>query len=124
MNMTLKHLVAGLVLASGLAACSKGSGDIDAFMKMDTEKAAAFAVGGKDCTAKAASVGEWRKKNSAEYKAMREKLNKSWPDGPPKDVKEKYGDVMQANKKAVMEAMMDCTNDPAFDKMMDETKSD
>lgn len=119
--MNIKHLIAGLLLAS---ACSKGgSADVDAFMKMDTEKAAAFSVGGKDCAAKAKSAGDWRTKNSAEYKKLRQKLNEQWPKGPPQDVKDKYGDVMQANKKAVMEAMMDCSNDPTFSKMMDDTKA-
>ncbi len=122
--MNIKHLVAGLVIAGTLGACSKGgSGDIDAFMKMDTEKAAAFSAGGKDCAVKAKSAGEWRTKNSAEYKKLRQKLNDQWPKGPPDDVKEKYGTVMQANKKAVVEAMMDCSNDPTFSKMMDDTKA-
>ncbi len=123
--MTFKHLVAGLALAGALGACSKGgSGDVDAFMKLDTEKAAAFAVGGTDCAAKAKSAGEWRTKHSADYKAMQGKLKEQWPKGPPKDVLEKYGDTMQANKKAVVEAMMACSNDPTFGKMMDDTKAD
>ncbi len=122
--MTLKHLVAGLALAGVLGACSKSSGDVDAFMKLDTEKAAAFAVGGKDCAAKAKSAGDWRTKHTAEYKALQGKLKDQWPEGPPKDVLEKYGDTMKANKKAVVEAMMDCSNDPTFGKMMDETKAD
>jgi len=123
--MNLKHLVAGLVLASGLAACSKGSSaDVDAFMKLDTAKGEAFAAGGKDCVAKAKSAGEWRKAHSAEYKELQAKLNKSWPDGPPKDVQEKYGEQMQKNKKAVINAMMDCSNDETFGKMMDDTKAD
>ena len=97
-----------------------GRGDIDAFMKLDTDKAAAFNVGGKDCVAKAKSVGEWRTKHAAEYKAMREKLNSS---PPSKDVQEKYGDQIKANKKAVLDAMFSCSNDPAFSKMMDDTKT-
>lgn len=108
----------------GLAACSKGGGDIDAFMKLEADKAAAFNAGGDDCAAKAKSVGDWRTKNTAKYKEMQKKLNDKWPDGPPKDVKEKYGDQMKAHKRAVMDAMMKCTNDPAFSKMMDDTKSD
>lgn len=123
--MNLKHLVAGFVLAGTLGACSKGgSGEIDAFMKLDTEKAAAFAVGGTDCAAKAKSAGEWRTKHSADYKAMQAKLKEQWPKGPPKDVLEKYGDVMKANKTAVVDAMMACSNDPTFSKMMDDTKAD
>ncbi len=122
--MKIKHLVAGILLAGSLGACSKGGGaDVDAFMKMDTEKAAAFAAGGKDCVAKAKTAGEWRTKYSADYKKMRTKLNESWPKGPPQDVKDKYGDVMNANKKAVVGAMMDCSNDPVFGKMMDDTKA-
>lgn len=124
--MRIKHLLGGLTLALALGACSKGggSGDIDAFMKLDTEKAAAFAVGGEDCEAKAKSVGDWRKKHTAEYKAMQKKLNEQWPKGPPDDVKKKYGDQMKANKKAVMSAMMACSNNDAFGKMMDETKTE
>lgn len=69
--MKLTYLLGSLVLAAGLAGCSKGgSGDIEAFIKLDTDKAAAFAVGGEDCAAKAKSVGEWRSKNTANYKAM------------------------------------------------------
>ena len=120
--MASKTLLGSFLLALSLAACAKG-GDIDAFMKLDTDKAAAFAAGGEDCAAKSKSVGDWRKAHSAEYKAMQSKLNKSWPDGPPKDVKEKYGEQMKANKKAVLDAMMACSNDPTFGKMMDETKA-
>ena len=120
--MNLKYLLGGVVF---VIACSKGgSGDIDAFMKLDTEKAAAFKVGGDDCTAKAKSVGEWRKANTAKYKEMQKKLNDQWPKGPPKDVQEKYGAQMKENKRAVMDAMMTCTNNPDFDKMMDETKTE
>jgi uncharacterized protein YjlB len=122
--MNLKHLIAGLALAGALGACSKGgSADLDAFMKLDTDKAAAFAVGGDDCAAKATSVGEWRTKHTAEYKVLQGKLNKQWPKGPPKDVIEKHGDTMKANKKAVIDAMMACSNDPTFGKMMDDTKA-
>ncbi len=123
--MKLTYLLGSLVLAVGLAGCSKGgSGDVDAFMKLDTEKAAAFNVGGEDCVAKAKSVGDWRTKNTANYKAMQKKLNEQWPKGPPEDVQKKYGDVMKANKKAVVDAMFSCSNDPAFSKMMDDTKTD
>ncbi|MDQ3335451.1 MAG: hypothetical protein M4D80_09820 [Myxococcota bacterium] len=122
----LKYLLGSLVLVVSLGACSKGGGgDVDAFMKMDTEKAAAFNVGGEtDCVAKAKSVGDWRTKNTAKYKEIQKKLNAEWPKGPPKDVQEKYGVQMKANKKAVMDAMFACTNDPAFSKMMDDTKSE
>ena len=115
----LNALMVGLVLAAG---CSKSGGDIDTFMKMDTEKAAAFDVGGKDCVAKAKSVGEWRKAHSSEYQALRKKINDSWKGGVPDDVKEKYGEQMQKNKKSVVGAMMDCSNDETFSKMMDDTK--
>ena len=120
--MTIKHLLATIALTSALGACSKGSGDVDAFVKLDTDKAAAFAVGGKDCVAKAKSVGDWRTAHTADYKAMQKKLNEQWGKGkPPQDVIDKYGTVMQANKKAVMDAMLDCSSDPAFSKMMDDT---
>lgn len=120
--MKFKYLLGGFALTVALGACSKGgSGDVEAFMKLDTEKAAAFNAGGDDCVAKAKSVGDWRTKNTAKYKEIQKKLNKEWPDGPPKDIKEKYGDTMKANKKAVMSAMMSCSNDPAFSKMMDDT---
>ena len=123
--ITFKGLLGGLVLTLALGACSKGGGgDVDAFMKLDTEKAAAFNAGGDDCTAKAKSVGDWRKANTAKYKELQKKLNAEWPKGPPKDVQDKYGDQMKANKKAVMDAMFACTNDPAFSKMMDDTKTE
>ena len=122
--MKLKYLLGSAVLALALGACSKGGGDIDAFMKLDTEKGAAFKVGGEDCVAKAKSVGDWRKANTAKYKELQKKLNDQWPKGPPKDVQEKYGAQMKENKRAVMDAMMACTNDPAFSKMMDDTKTE
>jgi len=121
--MTFKHLGAALTIAFTLGACGGGSGgDLDAFVKLDTEKAAAFAAGGEDCVAKAKSVGDWRKANTANYKAMQKKLNDQFGKEPPKDMMEKHGATMKANKKAVMDAMFKCTNDPAFSKMMDETK--
>lgn len=125
-HQKLKGLLGGFAMALALGACSKGGagGDAEAFMKLDTEKAAAFNAGGTDCTAKAKSVGDWRTKNTAQYKALQDKLKKEWPEGPPKEFKEKHGETMKANKKAVMEAMMACTNDPAFSKMMDETKTE
>ena len=123
--MTLKYWMMGLALTGALGACSKGgSAEVDAFMKLDTDKAAAFSVGGADCTAKAKSVGDWRTKHTADYKAMQAKLNEQWTKGPPKDVVDKYGDTMKANKKAVVEAMMACSNDPTFGKMMDDTKKE
>lgn len=114
-------VLAGLVLALGLSACSKGGGDVDEFFKMEGEKAAAFSVSG-DCAAKAKSVGEWRTKNNVKYKELQNKLKEQWPKGPPDDVKKKYADQMTAGKKAVMDTMMECSNDPAFSKMMDDTK--
>jgi hypothetical protein len=110
------------LLAIALSACNS-SAEVDSFMKLDTEKAAAFNTGGTDCAAKAKSVGEWRTKNSAEYKAMTKKLSERWSKGQPKDVTEKYGETMKANKKAVIDAMIACTKNPAFIKMMDDTKT-
>jgi inhibitor of KinA sporulation pathway (predicted exonuclease) len=123
--MKIKHVLAGaaLVLAMGCGKKGGGSADIEAFMKLDTDKATAFAAGGDNCDEKAKSVGEWRTKNTANYKAMQKKLNEQWPKGPPEDVKTKYGDQMKKNKTAVMDAMMACTGKPAFDKMMDDTKA-
>lgn len=111
--MRIKYLVGTVALTLGLAACSKGGADVDAFMKLDTDKAAAFSAGGADCTAKAKSVGDWRKAHTAEYKAMQKKLNDAWGKTPPKDVMDKYGDQIKSNKKAVMDAMFACSNDPA-----------
>ncbi len=105
------------VLAMSLAACG-GGGDIDDFVKLDTEKGKAFEVGGDDCAAKAEAVGEWRKNNAKKYSEMRKALGEKYKDGPPEAHKEQ----LQTNKKAVMGAMMKCTNDLAFSKMMDETK--
>lgn len=125
--MTIKHLLGGLVLTMALGACGKGgagSADVDAFMKLDSDKAVAFAAGGADCVAKAKSVGDWRTKHTAEYKALQKKLNEQWSKGPPKEVLEKYGETMKANKKAVMDAMFACTNNEAFDKMMEDTKKE
>jgi hypothetical protein len=121
--MGLKQLLGGMTLVIAMAACSKGGGDVDAFVKLDTDKAAAFSAGGEDCTAKAKSVGDWRKAHTKDYKAMQKKLNDAWGGSIPKDVQDKYGDQMKSNKKAVMEAMMKCTNTPDFDKMMDDTKT-
>jgi hypothetical protein len=125
--MTTKHLLGSLTLVLALGACKKGGGggaDIDAFMKLDSDKAVAFAAGGTDCDAKAKSVGDWRKAHTVEYKAMQKKLNDSWPKGPPKEVLDKYGDKMKENKKAVLDAMMACSSNEAFGKMMDETKTE
>jgi hypothetical protein len=122
--MTIKHLLGSLLLVLALGACKKGAGgaDVEAFMKLDSDKAVAFAAGGTDCEAKAKSVGEWRSKHTAEYKALQKKLNEQWPKGPPKEVLDKYGDKMKENKKAVIDAMFACSNNEAFGKMMDETK--
>jgi len=121
--MTIKYLLGGAVLALALGACSKG-GDVEGFVKLDTDKAAAFSAGGEDCVAKAKSVGEWRKAHAAEYKEMQAKLKDKWPKGPPDDIKEKYGDQLKKNKKAVIQAMFACSSNEAFGKMMDETKVD
>lgn len=125
--MAMKHVLASLTLVLATGACKKGgagSADVDAFMKLDSDKAVAFSAGGDDCVAKAKSVGDWRKAHTAEYKALQKKLNEQWPKGPPKDVLDKYGDKMQANKKAVMDAMLACSSNDAFGKMMDETKTE
>jgi hypothetical protein len=116
----MKMKLAALVLALG--ACGGGGGEFDKFMKMDSEKAAAFNVGGKDCKEKAKSVGDWRTKNSADYQAQRKALGDKYGKDVPKDVMEKYGDQIKSNKKAVMDAMFACSSDPDFSKMMDATK--
>lgn len=121
--MRIKYLLGSFTLVLALGAC-KGGSDVDAFMKLDSDKAVAFAAGGEDCAAKAKSVGDWRKKHTAEYKALQKKLKEQWPKGPPAEVLEKHGDKMKANKKAVMDAMLACSNDEAFGKMMDETKDE
>jgi hypothetical protein len=121
--MNIKHLVGGLALAIALVGCKKGgNADIDAFVKLDSEKAVAFKTGGDNCDEKAKAVGDWRKKNAANYKAMQNKLKEQWPKGPPEDVLKKHGDQMKANKTAVIDAMLACTGTASFDKMMDETK--
>lgn len=124
--MKIKYLLGSLTLVLALGACKKGGGsaDVDAFMKLDSDKAVAFAAGGTDCEAKAKSVGDWRKAHTAEYKALQKKLNDQWPKGPPEDVKEKYGAKMKENKSAVVDAMLACSNNEAFGKMMDETKTE
>jgi len=126
--MKIKYVLAGLTLVLSLAACKKGGStsggsDIDAFMKLDSDKAVAFSKG-STCEEKAKSVGDWRKAHTAEYKAMQKKLNAQWPGGPPQDVKDKYGAKMQENKDAVMKTMLDCSSNEAFGKMMDETKTE
>jgi hypothetical protein len=129
--MKIMHLVGSVALVLSLAACKKGGGgaggggDIDAFMKLDSDKAVAFAVGGEtDCEAKAKSVGDWRTAHTAEYKVLQGKLNSQWKSGPPKEVLDKYGEKMKANKKAVMDAMIACSSNDAFGKMMDATKTE
>ena len=118
----MKKLTGGLMAVLFVVACGGGGGDIDSFMKLDTAKGEAFAVGGDDCVAKAKSVREWRTKHNAEYKAAQKKVNEKYPKGPPKDVMEKYGDQIKKNKKAVMDAMFKCTNTPEFDAAIDDTK--
>ena len=121
----MKKVIGCVVLAAALFACKGGgNADIDAFMKLDSDKAVAFAAGGDDCVAKAKSVGDWRKAHTAEYKALQKKLNAQWSSGPPKDVMDKYGEKMKANKTAVVDAMMKCSNDETFGKMMDDTKTE
>lgn len=126
--MALKHLIGGAALVLALGACGKGKGggssDVDAFMKLDTDKGVAFAVGGEDCVAKAKSVGDWRKAHTAEYKVLQKKLNEQWTSGPPKEVMDKYGDQMKKNKMAVMDAMLACSSNAEFGKMMDDTKTE
>src|SRR5262245_21597037 len=116
--MAIQKLIGSVVFAAALCACGKGGGnaDLDAVMKLDSDTTVAFAAGGQDCEAKAKSVGEWRSKHSAEYKALQNKLNAQWSSGPPKDVMEKHGEKMKANKKAVMDAMLACSNNAAFGK--------
>lgn len=116
-KITLGCVVAGMMLAG---ACG-GDGDIDAFVKLDTDKAAAFSAGGDDCEAKAKSVREWRTKHKDAYKDVQKKLNAKFKDGPPEDVKKKYGEQMAKNKKAVMDAMFKCADNEAFGKAIDET---
>jgi hypothetical protein len=119
----MKKILGAALLVMALGACSKSNGDIDAFMKLDSDKAVAFKAGGDDCEAKAKSVGDWRKAHSKDYKALQKKLNAQWSSGPPKDVLEKYGAKMKENKEAVVDAMLTCTNNPTFDKMMDDTSA-
>jgi hypothetical protein len=117
MKYKLGMCVLGLSVA--LMGCGSG-GDIEEFVKLDNSKGVAFEVGGDDCVAKAKSVGEWRKKNTKHYNELRESLGKKYKEGPP----EKYKEDLTKNKKAVMGAMMKCSNDPAFSAMMDETSTD
>lgn len=121
--MKLNHLVGSIALAFALVGCKGGNADIEAFVKLDSEKAVAFKAGGENCEEKAKSVGDWRKANTAKYKAMQKKLKEQWPKGPPEDVLKKHGDQMKENKKAVIDAMLACTGNAAFDKMMDDTKT-
>jgi hypothetical protein len=123
-RMTFKHLGAALTLAFTMGCGGGGGGDFEAFLKLDSEKAVAFSAGGDDCVAKAKSVGDWRKANTANYKAMQKKLNDQFGKEPPKDLMEKHGTTIKANKKAVMDAMFKCSSNEAFGKMMDETKDE
>lgn len=120
MKLCLAALAASLMMFGGLTACG-GGGDIDAFVQLDTEKAAAFATGGEDCAAKADAVRAWRTNHNAKYKEMQGKLKDAYPKGPPADVMEKHGEQLEKNKKAVMGAMFACANDEAFGKAIDET---
>ncbi len=126
MLSTALVLLAGLVVgcgdkgsdSKGSASASGGGGnaDLDAFLKLDSEKGEAFAAGA-DCAAKAKTVGDWRTKHSAEYKALQKKIG-----NPPKDWMDKNKEKLDANKKAVMDTMVKCSNDQAFSDMMDKTK--
>lgn len=119
----IKSLLSGVVVAALFAsACSKGGGDLESFVKLDTSKGEAFAAGGDDCAVKAKSVRAWRSKNNAAYKAAQDALKKQYPKGPPDDMKAKYGEQLAKNKSAVMDAMVKCTNTPEFDAAIDETK--
>lgn len=124
--MTIRHLLGSVALTVFIGACGSkgGNADIEAFMKLENEKGVAFAAGGKDCEAKAKSVGEWRTKNSAKYKELQKKLKEQWKEGPPKDVLEKHGKDMKAAKSAVMDAMLECSSNETFGKMMDDTKTE
>lgn len=123
----MKQVVAMWLVGGSLAigACGGGAGgaEVEAFVKLDTDKAAAFDTGGDDCAAKAKVVGEWRKAHTADYNKMRKALSEKWGKEPPKDVQDKYGEQMKKNKKSVIGATMKCANDPAFSKMMDDTKT-
>ena len=114
MKYKIGMCVAGLSLA--LMGCGSG-GNIEEFVKLDNSKGVAFEVGGDDCVAKAKSVGDWRKKNTKRYDELRKSLADEYKKGPP----EKYKEDLGKNKKSVMNAMMKCSSDPAFGKMMDET---
>jgi hypothetical protein len=110
-------LVAGLAMGAAVG-CGSG-GAIDEFIKLETEKGAAFEVGGDDCEAKAKSVAAWREKNNARYQELQGKLKEEYPKGPPEDVMKKHGDALSKSKGAVMDAMMKCTDHPAFAAIFD-----
>lgn len=122
----MKRIFGPSVLAVVLAGAGCGGGgggaDLEAFVKLDTAKGEAFAVGGDDCVAKAKSVRAWRTAHNAEYKAAQAKLKAQYPKGPPKEAMDKHGAQLTANKKAVVGAMMKCTNTPEFDAAIDDTK--
>lgn len=115
--MKIKAMGSSLAIALALGACG-GSGDIDEFVKLDTSKGEAFAVGGEDCDAKADSVRKWRTENNQRYKELRKSLSEKYKKGPP----EKYKEQLSKNKQAVMSAMMNCANNEAFGKAIDETE--
>lgn len=114
----MKDIVGMCVLGLSLSLMGCGSdGDIEEFVKLDNGKGEAFAVGGDDCVAKAKSVGDWRKKNTKKYNELRKSLGEKYKKGPP----DKFKADLKKNSKAVMDAMVKCSNDPVFGKMMDDT---
>ncbi len=115
----MKYKIGMCVLGLALVGCGS-SDDIGEFVKLDNTKGVAFEAGGDDCVAKAKSVGEWRKKNTKRYNELRKALGEKYKKGPP----EKYKEELAKNGKSVMDAMMKCSNDPAFGKMMDETTTE
>ena len=108
-----------------MGGCSKdgdGAADYEAFVKLEREKAAAFAVGGEDCVAKSKSLGEWRAKNAAAYKALQTKLSARWPKGPPEELTTKHGEKVKEDNKAVIDAMLACKDNAELSNVMEELK--
>ncbi len=127
--MTIKNLLGSVTLFVALAACKRGSkpgssgyADVDAFVKLQTEKAVAVATGGEDCEAKAKRVGEWRTKHASEYNVLQRQLNQRWPKGPPHEVLEKYDETMKKSRKVVDDATFTCSRNKIFAKMMADTR--
>ena len=116
----MKLICLALMSVLTFSACG-GNADLDAFLALDTDKAKAFT--GETCADIAKTAGAWRKANTANYDAMREKLKAAYPEGPPKDFVEKHKTQMDANKKAVIGATIKCSDDPDFSAMMDETST-